>query len=62
MFYATLLACSLFTADCIELQDERGPYKTFDECKGRIEEMANLAIYMNLRPVAFKCEKKGRPA
>lgn len=40
MLYAAMIVCSLATApDCLFLEDERGPYETFQECDSRNQEL-----------------------
>jgi len=40
MFEASILICSLITtAECMTLEDTRGPYETQQLCKNRVNEM-----------------------
>ena len=62
MFEAIVIACihaqiSPFT--CSTVVDIRGPYKTHQECKTRVDEMTlNIReeMYPNI-PMAWRCEK-----
>jgi hypothetical protein len=65
MLTAMVLVCSLMTRDdCVQFTDNRGPYKTEEECLVRVEEMvASITPTLPRVPVQFmwKCEelKKG---
>ena len=40
MFTAILVACHAYTnVGCFMLTDDRGPYKTMEQCEERIDEM-----------------------
>jgi len=63
MFYAFVLACVLGRPDmCIEAVDERGPYRTEEECVARVNEIVPALIY-TLPPIPhefkYKCVRKG---
>jgi len=67
MFSAIVLACAIGTTDpgaCLEATDTYGPYKTYDECYARVEQMvgalnATMPVPMQY---SFKCENpKGTP-
>mgnify|MGYP003638290391 CR=1 FL=1 len=45
MFLAEMLVCGLLSgADCILIQDKRGPYYTQQECIERLEEMVGHMV------------------
>jgi hypothetical protein len=41
MFYAYVVACSMFTG-CMGFNDNRGPYDTITACEARVEEMTEF--------------------
>ena len=58
MFEAMLLVCALATPDkCVRFDDVRGPYKTYEQCKERSYEMAEVVAQMFPVPAtySFKC-------
>ena len=58
MFEAMLLVCALATPDkCVQFDDTRGPYETYNECKARSYEMARGVAQMFPVPASygFKC-------
>ena len=59
MFEASLLVCLAVSPEtCRELNDTEGPYKTKNECKVRVDEMAEFAIAANLfeLDIKWKCD------
>ena len=60
MFEAFILVCSLLPnaePPCVELHDRQGPYKTEEQCKARIGEMAYdlVSFWTKERmPMAFR--------
>jgi hypothetical protein len=60
MFKTLILVC-LFNTECVELHDDRGPYKTEVECKARAAEMMSDFVSANVTPpvttLKFKCDK-----
>jgi len=62
MFKAILLICISNTTICLEAHDERGPYKTEQQCIERIYEMG-LAIESRkdqpYTPKAYRCVQIG---
>ena len=59
MFEASLLVCLAISPEtCRELNDTEGPYKTQNECKARVDEMAEFAIAANLfeLDIKWKCD------
>ena len=65
MFKALVLACMVFSPDeCWLLEDQRGPYVTYERCEARALEMGR-AVHIHMagyRPVSWKCQAlpKGR--
>lgn len=64
MFTAIILACHALIPDaCMELTDNRGPYRTEQVCKERLQEMVKDTIriwYEHETPVTIegvKCER-----
>lgn len=60
MFKALVLACFI-TQNCVELQDNRGPYKTEIECKARVAEMISDFVSVEQTPpvtiIQYRCDK-----
>ena len=61
MFKAFLMICSplLGSAQCLEVEDVRGPYDTKAECVQRVVEMyhsTQLIIPPPYRSASYKCE------
>ena len=61
MFTAIVLACAIGTSDpsaCIEAVDTKGPYKSYDECYARVQEMVNVLNATMPVPMqySYKCE------
>ena len=62
MFEAIVIVCvhaQLSWTTCSTVVDTRGPYKTHQECKARIDEMTPQIrenMYPNI-PMAWRCEK-----
>ena len=58
MFVAVIIACHIASADvCMTITDNRGPYKTEEQCKTRIGEMAYdlVSFWTKERmPMAFR--------
>lgn len=55
MFEALLLVCLSVSPDtCRELSDTKGPYPTFEQCKVRVDEMAEFAVSANLFQLEIK--------
>ena len=66
MFMAIVVACHMANAAaCIQLTDDRGPYKTEAECEERIEEMLVAAVRIHMEqgspflPKSFECRHEG---
>jgi hypothetical protein len=65
MFQALVLACMVFQPTvCWQLEDQLGPYKTYEKCEARALEMGR-AVHIHMagyRPVSWKCQAlpKGR--
>ena len=60
MFEALLLVCLSVSPDtCRELSDTKGPYPTFEQCKVRVDEMAEFSIEANLfeLDIKWKCNE-----
>lgn len=58
MFQALVLACMVANmGQCYELEDQRGPYETYERCEKRAYEMARVVhIYMKgYKPVSWQC-------
>jgi len=62
MFTAIVLACHIANANaCIQLVDNRGPYKTEERCEERIEEILASAVRIHVKngspflPKEFMC-------
>ena len=58
MFQALVLACMVLQPDqCLQLEDQRGPYKTYERCEARVYEMSRVVhIYLKgYKPVSWKC-------
>jgi hypothetical protein len=60
MFQALVLACLIFEpTKCWQLEDQRGPYKSYEQCKARAYEMSQ-AVHIHMRgyrPVSWKCQR-----
>tara|TARA_A100001011_G_scaffold338810_1_gene369867 strand:- start:15 stop:266 length:252 start_codon:yes stop_codon:yes gene_type:complete len=55
MFEALLLVCLSVSPDtCRELSDTKGPYSTFEQCKVRVDEMAEFTVSANLFQLEIK--------
>ena len=68
LYEAAILVCLSVSPDtCHELTDTRGPYPTKQECKARVDEMAEFAIKVHLfeLDIKWKCasvsEKNDEP-
>jgi len=68
LYEAAILVClSVLPDTCHELTDTRGPYPTKQECKARVDEMAEFAIKVHLfeLDIKWKCasvsEKNDEP-
>jgi len=64
MFQAMVLVCSMLPnaePPCIELRDNRGLYKTEQQCEQRLQEMVDVVPQMFYPPyvVGSKCEQIG---
>jgi len=65
MFQALVLACMILQpTKCWQLEDQLGPYKTYEKCEVRALEMGK-AVHIHMagyRPVSWKCQAlpKGR--
>lgn len=66
MFYATIVGCHLMIQNaCFQMKDDRGPYKTEQQCEERIDEMLADTVKMWLKyksPIAvtgWRCERRG---
>ena len=60
MFEALLLVCLSVSPDtCKELSDTKGPYPTFEQCKARVDEMAEFSTEANLfeLDIKWKCDE-----
>ena len=57
-FTAVIIACNVASADmCMQITDNRGPYKTSEKCEERIEEMIGdlISLWTYTRtPTVFK--------
>ena len=60
MFEALILVC-LINKECVELHDDRGPYKTEIQCKARAAEMMSDFVSAPVTPpvttLMFRCDK-----
>ena len=59
MFEASLLVCLAVSPEtCKQLNDTKGPYPTENECKARVDEMAEFATEANLfeLDIKWKCD------
>ena len=58
MFQAIVLACLAFNMEqCYQLEDQRGPYQTYEKCEKRAYEMSR-AVHQHMRgykPVSWQC-------
>jgi hypothetical protein len=65
MFQAIVYACLVFNMEqCILLEDQRGPYNTYERCEKRAYEMSR-AVHKRMsgyKPVSWQCRAlpKGR--
>ena len=60
MFQAIVLVCAIFDpTNCIQLEDQRGPYKILKNCENRCFEISqNVHTYMpGFKPVKWRCAK-----
>jgi len=59
MYMALVLACLISDPNqCVVLEDQRGPYQTYERCKSRAFEMSQ-AIHINMsgfKPYQWKCK------
>ena len=59
MFQALVLTCMIFQpTECLQLEDQRGPYRSYESCESRAIEMArSVHIYMKgYKPISWKCQ------
>ena len=59
MFQALVLACMVFQpTECWQLEDQRGPYSSYERCEDRAMEMArSVHVHMKgYKPVSWKCQ------
>lgn len=58
MFQALVLVCMIYQPDdCLMLEDQRGPYKTYEQCEARAYEMSR-AVHKHMRrykPISWNC-------
>lgn len=65
MYQALVLACMVFQpTECWQLEDQLGPYSSYEKCEARAMEMSR-SVYMHMkgyRPISWKCQAlpKGR--
>jgi len=65
MFQALVLACMILQPTvCWQLEDQLGPYKSYERCEARAMEMGR-SVHLHMkgyRPVSWKCQAlpKGR--
>ena len=59
MFKALVLACMIFQpTECWQLEDQLGPYRSYERCEKRALEMGS-AVHIHMkgyRPVSWKCQ------
>jgi hypothetical protein len=59
MYMALVLACLISDPNqCLVLEDQRGPYKTYERCEARALEMSQ-AIHLTMsgfKPYQWKCK------
>jgi len=59
MYMALVLACLISDPNqCLVLEDQRGPYKTYERCEARALEMSQ-AIHISMsgfKPRQWKCK------
>tara|TARA_Y100001973_G_C4954212_1_gene211756 strand:+ start:341 stop:553 length:213 start_codon:yes stop_codon:yes gene_type:complete len=63
MYIALVMICMMGNPNyCQILEDQRGPYKTYERCQDRAMEMArDVSEYMpSFKPVRWKCKGVGK--
>ena len=66
MFTALIIACHFQNAAaCVQITDLYGPYKTYEECDERLENMLGSAMRLYIEnkvpflPVTITCKNEG---